>query len=196
MLNSLGNFLASYRPVACKMCISTRARPIYTCTVSKVYACGRWKFYSEDGSRWASLIRGSSLCRSRKQACRVTAVGGGGSSLERIPLIIYHYVVIVRHMFSILRGSRRVGSPSHVYASHDPMLSRQGRKKNKVIAPRPPATLQNTWGSIFEKKDPILMRIRRETIFDWGTLSLSIYLSRLVTSRVCRSRFFIFLIRF
>lgn len=27
----------------------------------------------------------------------------------RIPLIIYHYVVIVCHMFSVLRGSRQVG---------------------------------------------------------------------------------------
>lgn len=86
----------------------------------------------------------------------------GEGAPERIPLIIYHYVVIVRHMFSVLRGSRRVGSPSHV--SHDPMLSRQGRKRNKVIATTPGNATKYA-GSIFEKKDAILTR-RRETTFD------------------------------
>lgn len=119
----------------------------------------------------------------------------GERAPERIPLIIYHYIVIVRHMFSVLRESRRVGSPSHVNASHDPMLSRQGRKRNKVIATTPGNATKYA-GSIFEKKDAILTRIRRETTFDWGTLSLNIYLFRLITNRVCRSRLFTSFLRF
>lgn len=39
---------------------------------------------------------------------------------------------MVRHMFSVLRGSRRIGSPSHVHASQRSDAVKTGRKRNKV----------------------------------------------------------------
>jgi len=39
--------------------------------------------------------------------------------LERIPLIIYHYVVIVRHMFSVLRGGRLTCMPHTIRYCQD-----------------------------------------------------------------------------
>lgn len=66
-----------------------------------------------------------------------------GGAFERIPLIIYHYVVIVCRMFSVLRGlvvsGRRPSCmPRTIQRYQD------GEKKSKVITTTPGNATENT----------------------------------------------------
>jgi len=123
-VRDIGNYV-ELLVIFCPLIVSWHAKcehGRYTCTVSKVYARGRWKFYSEDRSRWTPLPTWtrSSLCRSRKQACRTTTKGAPwANSINYIPLR--------RNCTPYVFGFK--GGSSHVHASHDPILSRRGEKE-------------------------------------------------------------------
>lgn len=177
---AIGNFLPSYSLVACKM----RMRPIYMHGEQSIYARGRWKFYSKDGSRWAPLtwIR-NSLCRSRKQACRITT--------KRAPWAnSINYIPLRRNCTPYVFDFKGVSS-SRVAVSHACLTRsdavKMGRKRNNPHeAPRQCYKIRELH---FRKegRGPDEDPARNLLTEEWSTFNLSIHLPRLIAPVVYRS---------